>query len=755
MSAGPIIVLVQLVARVHLGEAHLKQRLARARLRARSTPPRELRGVAVLDGQVRVCDAGRLSMFVCMRCGRLEERAGFCSADGEQLVARDDELQGIALGSYRITRLIGRGGMGQVYQGVHPAIGSRVAIKVLSHECLEHPEFVQRFFDEARAVNFIRHENIVNVLDLAHLPDGRPYIVMEHLDGQTLRGLLTGQQATFDAVVAVIEEVLAALEAAHAKGIVHRDLKPDNIFVTPAGHAKVLDFGIAKLRPELTGQRAATRTGAVFGTPQYMSPEQALGSTVDARTDLYSMGVVLYESITGRRPFEGSTMYALLQKHVTEVPTPPSAHRSGVPPSLDQVVMRALAKDVKARFSSAKEFRVALAQVMQSSGLVRGSVGLAASTASPLSSPPLRTFQGGPGEGAGASSSAAAQRPSMSQPGVPDTGPPAYTQATTTAGGYTVLAGAVPPRGEPAKLGGVGYGLQSPAAGYGAPSSTGGYAAPPGGYPGAQASYAAAPVMTPAAGFGEPPTNHRPRPSSKLPLLMVLGCGGLGVVVAISLATLWLWSKRQVQAVSDAAEVVLSTTNTDGSDGADPEKPEVPVPPVAAESEPDTEAQASAAVDLKRFNISGYMPTAFALAKEEFSDAEFLRVDAMGVRPDGTVDVTARSENHVIYRFRSPSRSLPPADFPKNLEYSGPCIYYVMVMSSGVTSYVVDHWKCTEPTLPLPQCSVEQIWSRATQQGAQTGNVVGQIGYWADDQGKGRWLVMVPPGFSGFIPDRC
>src|SRR6185503_20147330 len=160
---------------------------------------------------------------------------------------------------------------------------------------------VDRFFAEAKAVNLIRHENIVNVLDLATLPDGRPYIIMEYLDGAPLASIIeyaVQQRAPLPlgGLARLAAEVLDALAAAHAKGVVHRDLKPDNIFVTPAGHAKVLDFGIAKLQPELGG--SATHTGSLLGTPHYMSPEQAASRPVDQRTDLYAMGVILFECAT-------------------------------------------------------------------------------------------------------------------------------------------------------------------------------------------------------------------------------------------------------------------------------------------------------------------------------------------------------------------------------------------------------------------------------------------------------------------------
>src|SRR6185503_12271524 len=192
-------------------------------------------------------------MFVCAECGASQPIQGHCIADGSPLYPiGEDLLLGQTIGAYRIARLLGVGGMGRVYKGVHPQIGSRVAIKVLSRECSDRRDLVDRFFSEAKAVNLIRHESIVNVLDLATLPDGRPYIVMEYLDGAPLASIIdqaqrSGAPLPLGGLARLIAEVLDALGAAHGKGIVHRDLKPDNIYVTPAGRPKVLDFGIAKL----------------------------------------------------------------------------------------------------------------------------------------------------------------------------------------------------------------------------------------------------------------------------------------------------------------------------------------------------------------------------------------------------------------------------------------------------------------------------------------------------------------------------
>ncbi len=274
-----------------------------------------------------------------------------------------DELLGRTVGNYRVARLLGKGGMGAVYLGVHPELGSRVAIKVITHAGAGDGSAVQRFFAEARNVNLVRHDGIVNVLDLAHLPDGRPYIVMEYVAGASLtewlrRGLGARR------LIGMGIEILETLAAAHEKGIVHRDLKPDNVMVTPEGRVKLLDFGIAKLRVEGEATQHLTSTGAVIGTPTYMSPEQALARPTDARSDLYSFGILLYQGLAGDVPFKGNSLYELLQQHVA-VPAPALAlTRADLPEALSQTLARTLAKNPAERPQSAHELRSQLLAVL-------------------------------------------------------------------------------------------------------------------------------------------------------------------------------------------------------------------------------------------------------------------------------------------------------------------------------------------------------------------------------------------------------
>ncbi len=280
-------------------------------------------------------------------------------------------LLGTTIGAYRVARLLGIGGMGRVYKGVHPTIGSRVAIKVLSRECADRRDLVERFFAEAKAVNVIRHESIVNVLDLATLPDGRPYIIMEYLDGAPLASIIehaagSGAPLPIGGLARLAVEVLDALAAAHAKGVIHRDLKPDNIYVTPSGRPKVLDFGIAKLSEP--GAGSSTRTGSLLGTPHYMSPEQAARQAGgSARRRLRDRRDPVRGG-DGAKPFQGESLFELLRKQVEEQPPAPRSLRPDLPAEVEQVILTALAKAPEHRFGSAQ----AMSMALQRDGAPRG-----------------------------------------------------------------------------------------------------------------------------------------------------------------------------------------------------------------------------------------------------------------------------------------------------------------------------------------------------------------------------------------------
>ncbi|WP_164008840.1 serine/threonine-protein kinase [Pyxidicoccus trucidator] len=273
-----------------------------------------------------------------------------------------DPLVGLKLGEYELRTRVGVGGMGLVYEGIQPLIGKRVAVKVLRPELAHSTEQVERLLAEARAVNAIRHRGIIDIFGFGQVPDGRQYIVMEFLDGQALDAVLTEKnRLPVQEALSLLDEVLAALAAAHGAGVVHRDLKPSNIFLVrqPDGsrYVKVLDFGLAKRAQTPTGRSAQTRTDMVVGTPEYMAPEQARGQEVGPMTDLYALGVVTFEMVTGRLPFVGTSPVDLLMKHVEARPPRPSEFVPDLPPALDAFILQMLTKDPEARPNSADALR--------------------------------------------------------------------------------------------------------------------------------------------------------------------------------------------------------------------------------------------------------------------------------------------------------------------------------------------------------------------------------------------------------------
>jgi eukaryotic-like serine/threonine-protein kinase len=276
---------------------------------------------------------------------------------------------GHIVGEYRIDAVAGRGGMGVVYSATQPVIEKRVAIKVLNAQYSADPALVRRFTDEARAVNRIRHPNIIDIFSFGQLADARQYFVMEFLEGSTLGARLDAGTLSLEEVPLLLGQICDALDAAHAENIVHRDLKPENIWIaTPRRgrpFVKLLDFGIAKLMA-VAGQ-SSTQTGAVMGTPHYMSPEQCHGRAVDHRTDIYALGVILYRLYAGRLPFEGETFMEVLTKQVTIPPAAPSTHAPSIPSALDRLILRCLAKEPGDRPQSGGEVERELATIFSSS----------------------------------------------------------------------------------------------------------------------------------------------------------------------------------------------------------------------------------------------------------------------------------------------------------------------------------------------------------------------------------------------------
>jgi serine/threonine protein kinase len=274
------------------------------------------------------------------------------------------------LNNYEVVSLLGEGGMGTVYLALHPIMGRKAAVKVLKPELARDETLVTRFFNEARAANAIRHPNIIDIIDVGMLPeDNTPYMLMEFLEGESLATRLD-RTRPLDVMQAVeiAAQTASALAAAHSKGIVHRDLKPDNLFLVPdemvgAGErVKVLDFGIAKLRDDMRGSSMKTRTGAIMGTAAYMSPEQCQGliERIDHRTDIYALGIILYEMLTGAPPFVSEGFGDIIIMHVMKEAGPPHLRNPAVPPEVSAAILRAMAKAPEARFQSMSDFQTAL-----------------------------------------------------------------------------------------------------------------------------------------------------------------------------------------------------------------------------------------------------------------------------------------------------------------------------------------------------------------------------------------------------------
>jgi eukaryotic-like serine/threonine-protein kinase len=269
-------------------------------------------------------------------------------------------------GRYRILRKLGAGGMANVYLAEDQELGRRVAIKILNDRHANDDQFVERFRREAKNAAGLSHPNIVSVYDRGEA-EGTSYIAMEYLEGRTLKELLVTQGPTpIKVAINYTRQILAAIGFAHRHGIVHRDIKPHNVLVDHDGRLKVTDFGIAR-----SGASQMTEAGSIIGTAQYLSPEQARGAPVDRTSDLYSVGIVLYEMLTGTVPFTGDTPVEIAMKHLSAVPDPPSARRPEVPPDLDKIVLRALAKAPLERYATAEEMEDDLARVAQGQSVSR------------------------------------------------------------------------------------------------------------------------------------------------------------------------------------------------------------------------------------------------------------------------------------------------------------------------------------------------------------------------------------------------
>ncbi|NYI39987.1 Stk1 family PASTA domain-containing Ser/Thr kinase [Demequina lutea] len=365
----------------------------------------------------------------------------------------------ILAGRYEVGDLIGRGGMAEVHIGYDTRLGRSVAIKILRPDLARDPSFQTRFRREAQAAAGLNHPSIVAVYDTGEdqfqndhgVLQAVPFIVMEYVEGHTVRDILKGDVAApIEEAVEITEGVLAGLDYAHHAGLVHRDIKPANVMLTPTGAVKVMDFGIARALADV-GQ-TMTQTQAVVGTAQYLSPEQARGENVDARSDLYSTGCLLFELLTGRPPFMGDSPVSVAYQHVREPAPRPSQFASDVPPELDAVVAKALEKDRNLRYSTAQEFTADLQRAMgvtpsPTSGVhavgAVGAVGVAAAAGVPRPDAPAGA---GPGPG-NASPYAPGFQPGAAGQGGPGTGATTVMPAATAGAWGSVMGGSsMPPR---------------------------------------------------------------------------------------------------------------------------------------------------------------------------------------------------------------------------------------------------------------------------------------------------------------------
>jgi len=656
-------------------------------------------------------------MFVCPECGASQPGPSVCSADGSTLVSTgEDRLLGQTVGVYRIARLLGIGGMGRVYKGVHPTIGSRVAIKVLSRECSDRRDLVDRFFAEAKAVNLIRHESIVNVLDLATLPDGRPYIVMEYLDGAPLSSIIeraqqAGQPLPLGGAARLVAEVLDALAAAHGKGIVHRDLKPDNIFVTPAGRAKVLDFGIAKLQPELGG--SSTHTGSLLGTPHYMSPEQASGRPVDARADIYAAGVILFECATLQKPFVADSLFDLLRKHVEAPPPSARALRRDMPEGMEHVILAAMAKAPDQRFASAQAMSMALQH--------------ATAQLPPEAWAPIQPARSPTTGGWSPTPPASWAQRATATP----------TPATHTAGQVTAPAAK--------KKGGKGVWIALGAivlVGGGVTAAV--LASGAGGESVKHEEQAkeTPPPPTPPPGPTPEPAKDKdddsddggdlddvsaagldgmlegqldalpPEAQAALPPELraaIKKYGGWSKIPKAERAKLMKKMGSMIGAITAGAGAQINQALAGGA-------PQPPPAPASPEGWFTRHSFTPAGFDPKHATVDKVVAAAIAEATKYVPDARIWHIDADGVFQDGHADLTlasfASDHGSITVRFISPRRAAPDPSVPRGVPRQTQCAFYVVIAPDGGEMYETGT-DCREKLLPHPRCSVTQIWKKA------------------------------------------
>jgi serine/threonine protein kinase len=297
------------------------------------------------------------------------DAADLVDTGGSARGGQESSLVGkLLLDRYRIIARLGAGGMGVVYLAEHVTLKKRCAIKVLSDEFANKEDIVERFLQEARAASMIAHENVVEITDYGQTPSGSVFFVMEMLSGEDLADTIRSEgPLPWERVRPIMMQICRALSAAHDKGIIHRDMKPENCFRIERGGTtdfiKVLDFGIAKVTNDEGESKGLTKTGMIFGTPEYMSPEQAQGMRVDHRADIYAAGIIMYELLTGKVPFTADTFMGVLTKHMFEVPVAPSSIVPSITPEVESVILKALQKEREHRFATMRDLLAAIESV--------------------------------------------------------------------------------------------------------------------------------------------------------------------------------------------------------------------------------------------------------------------------------------------------------------------------------------------------------------------------------------------------------
>jgi serine/threonine protein kinase len=673
-------------------------------------------------------------MFVCAECGASQPVAGRCPADGTPLApVTDDQMLGQTIGAYRVARLLGVGGMGRVYKGVQPQIGSRVAIKVLSRECSDRRDLVDRFFAEAKAVNLIRHESIVNVLDLSVLPDGRPFIIMEYLDGAPLSWIIEqarhhGQPLPLGGLARLAAEVLDALGAAHAKGIIHRDLKPDNVYVTPSGRPKVLDFGIAKLQPELGG--SATHTGSLLGTPHYMSPEQAASRPVDARADLYAMGVILFECATLQKPFTADSLYALLRMHVEMPPPSPRALRRDMPPDLEHVIFTAMAKLPEQRFASAEAMSAALQHATAQLAPDQWAPITPVQGARPASWSPTPP----------ASWARRAQQPTTVSAGQV-TAPPAKSKALWIALAAIALVGI----GVTAAVVAGGGGGSGPGSGSAVATGSGSAKveevvakAPEPEKPEKEAEEQAPGIPDISNMLDEDDAGAileayiQATPAAQLPKPLRDALKKYGSYDKIP--------KNERAKIAGAMLAQVNGIQTDVAKQVNQALSQAGVPPQSATPAAPggwftRHSVTPPGFNPKHANVDQVIQWALAEAKKNVPDAELIWIDATGVYPDGHADLTlpnfASEHGGITLRFVSPSHQKRDPSTPRGVAQTyKQCSFYIVLEPGENEIYdTSSEMLCKEHPIPHPHCSVAAVWKKAIAAKKDIADAVASITY--------------------------